>query len=230
MAIAVGTKIHMHSHNDIMRKAFPNDFNATVTKYREDVVTGDYIEVEIDAADYAAMDSKFQMALPFPRWTAMVADCDIEIYPAPEAPAPAEPETYTVRLPDTGWERLSKFETSRAAELKLEDGKRLFVEIIDDSRRDDYIIGEVMLVNKRNEILEYLDWDQIRLIGYDGTERGTTFSDLWGILTAAETAKTFGLAEATVRQAINRGELPARKSAGTWIVRRKDAQARWGKR
>lgn len=48
------------------------------------------------------------------------------------------------------------------------------------------------------------------------------------VMTAAEVQKEFGLAEATVRQAINRGTLTARKSGETWLVLRKDAEARWG--
>lgn len=50
------------------------------------------------------------------------------------------------------------------------------------------------------------------------------------VMTAAEVQKEFGLAEATVRQAIYRGTLPARKSGETWLVLRKDAEARWGKK
>ena len=50
------------------------------------------------------------------------------------------------------------------------------------------------------------------------------------VLTAAEACEVYGLAEATVRQAINRGTLPARKSAETWLVLRADCDARWGKK
>jgi hypothetical protein len=50
------------------------------------------------------------------------------------------------------------------------------------------------------------------------------------VMTASEVAQEFGLAEATVRQAINRGQVFARKSAGTWLVLRGDAEYQWSKR
>lgn len=53
---------------------------------------------------------------------------------------------------------------------------------------------------------------------------------LGGVMTAAEVVDEFGLSEATVRQAINRGQIYARKSGGTWIMRRADAEAKWGKK
>lgn len=52
--------------------------------------------------------------------------------------------------------------------------------------------------------------------------------ELFELMTAAEAGETYGLAEATVRQAVNRGQIAARKSAGTWLIRRADAEARWG--
>lgn len=48
------------------------------------------------------------------------------------------------------------------------------------------------------------------------------------VLTAGEATEIYGLASATVRQAINRGNIPARKSGGTWLIRRADAEALWG--
>lgn len=53
---------------------------------------------------------------------------------------------------------------------------------------------------------------------------------LEGVITAAEAAEVFNLAEATVRQAINRGQVVGRKSGGTWLVLRTDAEAHWGKK
>lgn len=50
------------------------------------------------------------------------------------------------------------------------------------------------------------------------------------IMTAGEAAEEFGLAESTVRQAINREQIVARKSGGTWLILRKHAEARWGKK
>jgi excisionase family DNA binding protein len=48
-------------------------------------------------------------------------------------------------------------------------------------------------------------------------------------MTTAEVAALYGLSDATVRQAILRGALPARKSGGTWLIRARDAKDRWGK-
>lgn len=48
------------------------------------------------------------------------------------------------------------------------------------------------------------------------------------VMTAAEAAEVYGLAEVTVRQAINRRMIIARKSAGTWLIKRADAEQRWG--
>lgn len=52
--------------------------------------------------------------------------------------------------------------------------------------------------------------------------------DLSDVMTSAEVCEEFGLSESTVRKAIERGTIPARKSAGTWLIRRSDAEARWG--
>lgn len=60
-------------------------------------------------------------------------------------------------------------------------------------------------------------------------EKAEIEEELNTVMTAAEAAETFELAEATVRQAINRGQIPARKSAGTWLIRREDAEKKWGK-
>jgi len=48
------------------------------------------------------------------------------------------------------------------------------------------------------------------------------------VLTASEVAELYGFAEPTVRQAINRGSIRARKSAGTWLVAKSDIEAYWG--
>lgn len=66
-------------------------------------------------------------------------------------------------------------------------------------------------------------------VGEDVTEN-IGWIELNDVVTAAEAAKALGLAEATVRQAINRKQIPARKSAGTWLILRKDAVARWSKK
>lgn len=48
------------------------------------------------------------------------------------------------------------------------------------------------------------------------------------VMTTAEIAEEFGIADCTVRAAIKRNVIPARQSGSTWLVRREDAVARWG--
>jgi hypothetical protein len=55
-----------------------------------------------------------------------------------------------------------------------------------------------------------------------------TPAELSEVMTAGEVVDVWGFAEATVRQAINRGQIFARKSGGTWLIRRKDAETKWG--
>lgn len=50
------------------------------------------------------------------------------------------------------------------------------------------------------------------------------------VLTAAEAAEIYGLTPIGIRKACERGSIEARKSAGTWLIRRADAEARWGKK
>jgi excisionase family DNA binding protein len=49
------------------------------------------------------------------------------------------------------------------------------------------------------------------------------------VLTTSEVAEAYGISDRTVREAIEKGWLKAQKSGGTWLIRRLDAQARWGK-
>ena len=53
---------------------------------------------------------------------------------------------------------------------------------------------------------------------------------LEAIMTSKEIAEEFGIKEDTVRDAIEHGWLFARKAGGTWLIRRKDAEARWAKK
>lgn len=49
-------------------------------------------------------------------------------------------------------------------------------------------------------------------------------------MTVEEVAKTYGIQSGTVRRSIHMGWIPARKSGKNWLIRRRDAEARWGKR
>jgi excisionase family DNA binding protein len=49
------------------------------------------------------------------------------------------------------------------------------------------------------------------------------------VLTAQEAATLYDLSESTIRVNIHRGNIPARKSGGTWLLRRADVEERWHK-
>jgi len=49
-------------------------------------------------------------------------------------------------------------------------------------------------------------------------------------LTATEIAQQYGITTGAVRQAALKGQIPARKSGSTWLIRRVDAEKRWGER
>lgn len=50
------------------------------------------------------------------------------------------------------------------------------------------------------------------------------------LMTVNEVANTYGLQPGTVRRSIHEGYINAQKSGAFWLVRRSDAEARWGKR
>lgn len=52
--------------------------------------------------------------------------------------------------------------------------------------------------------------------------------ELDAVMTAGEAQELYGLSESAVRLACQRGSIPARKSGGTWLILRADAEARWG--
>jgi len=77
-----------------------------------------------------------------------------------------------------------------------------------------------------------------RMIDYHASEDDQNFeiAEVWltvnplaDVMTPGEAVEVYALAEATVRQAINRGQIYARKSGGTWLILRADAEARWRK-
>lgn len=53
---------------------------------------------------------------------------------------------------------------------------------------------------------------------------------LKAVISAAAAATIYNLSPRTVRDAIEQGKIEAIKSGGTWLLRRADAEARWGKR
>ena len=79
----------------------------------------------------------------------------------------------------------------------------------------------------QDEIDAEIERDQAEL---DALRWQQTTNTLDGVMTAAAVAKTYNLSPRTVRDAIENGWIEARKSGGTWPVRRADAEARWGER
>lgn len=79
----------------------------------------------------------------------------------------------------------------------------------------------------QDEIDAEIERDQAQL---DALRRQQTTDTLDGVMTAAAVARTYDLSPRTVRDAIESGWIEARKSGGTWLVRRVDAEARWGDR
>jgi uncharacterized protein (DUF433 family) len=48
-------------------------------------------------------------------------------------------------------------------------------------------------------------------------------------MTASEVSLRYGISPQAVRQAAGTGQIPARKSGATWLIKRRDAEAKWGK-
>lgn len=48
------------------------------------------------------------------------------------------------------------------------------------------------------------------------------------VMTVEEVADTYPVAASTVRGSIHKGYIAARKSGKNWLIRRADAEARWG--
>ena len=48
-------------------------------------------------------------------------------------------------------------------------------------------------------------------------------------MTTTEVAQRYNISDATVRQAIGKGAVKARKSGSTWLIRASDAYLRWGR-
>ncbi len=48
-------------------------------------------------------------------------------------------------------------------------------------------------------------------------------------MTASEVSRRYGISPQAVRLAAKTGSIHARKSGATWLIKKKDAEARWGK-
>jgi uncharacterized protein (DUF433 family) len=49
-------------------------------------------------------------------------------------------------------------------------------------------------------------------------------------ITVTEITEHYGITPRAVREAAAKGWVPARKSGATWLIRRRDAESRWGKK
>lgn len=74
-----------------------------------------------------------------------------------------------------------------------------------------------------------LDAIEVDLDNQEHDEHRDSMQPLNAVTTPGEIADEYGISDATVRQAIARDDIPARKSGGTWLITRADAEARWGK-
>jgi excisionase family DNA binding protein len=77
-------------------------------------------------------------------------------------------------------------------------------------------------------IREESEW--VEQIETERREFARTDDVLNAVMTPAAAAHEFGITDRTVRDAIEQGKIDAIKSAGSWLIRRADAEARWGKR
>ena len=124
--------------------------------------------------------------------------------------------------------RMSEYRNMQLGEmLKLIGYKRAEI------TRDTYLYidtdGKLCAVEKPD--VESQPADLFEAIGYiRAWDGGVAYAraDLSEVLTAGEATEIYGLASATVRQAINRGNIAARKSGGTWLIRHVDAEELWG--
>lgn len=114
--------------------------------------------------------------------------------------------------------RVVLYETDYRNEVEIVDD-RDEVEDYRDIEADQNNIREIV-----SDVYQALDWY------IEDDEKVEAETELETVMTAAEACEVFGLSESTVRQAINRETIPARKSGETWLILRKHAEARWAKR
>lgn len=184
---------------------------------------------------------------------------DVEIIPMPVQAEPIveigeakmKKPVYTIDIEDVDWHRdnVAAWGSGRIEMgspkgfVEKQFGKNtLIVEFIkhrpgalEDTPQEIVEILAAHLVNA--EGVEFAPPDLIARIEIAEHRRiwnGAYVDDAW--LSASEIASKYSLATATVRQAINRavasGKTPtwARKSAGTWLIERDEADRRWGNR
>jgi len=74
------------------------------------------------------------------------------------------------------------------------------------------------------------EFEDIERLEREQQDFAATEDVLSAVMSAAAAAQVFKIDPRTVRDAIENGKIDALKSAGTWLIRRADAEARWGRR
>jgi hypothetical protein len=89
--------------------------------------------------------------------------------------------------------------------------------------RDFLVSRRVNIVTETgNQMYRY---DCLYKVDMDSPETNASLHD---VMTAAEVSEVYGIDAGTIRVSIHKGYIPARKSGGTWLVARTDAEQRWG--
>lgn len=107
---------------------------------------------------------------------------------------------------------------------------------LDDSQYDGFIsawdvIDADYISKNREEFERYIERGVIydeRIIAFIQSVF-SAWDELDSIMTAAEVVEKYGMSDAAVRVAISRDQIRARKSGGTWLLRRADVEATWDK-
>src|SRR5574341_2074883 len=98
----------------------------------------------------------------------------------------------------------------------------------------DHQAGIDQLIQKEDELLEQARTrpasPQEARVRAAWRERQSRQADSFGEKTVKEIAQEYGVDESTVREAAKRGWVAARKSGATWLIRSREAEARWGER
>lgn len=92
---------------------------------------------------------------------------------------------------------------------------RIYIDTDDDENADEHEMQSYI----RNDIMHGV---------FVSFEWVVEAPELNAVMTAGEIEDTYGLGTGTVRQAINRRQIIARKSGDIWLVRRTDAETKWG--
>lgn len=170
-------------------------------------------------------------------------------------------KTYSLQMPEDGWisenleprgnGRITMSRPSNRLRVEVEGGYTLHVwlmsvkggmwratEYDEPSPHSAIVLEEAVLQDENGDWDRRVEYSQITFEGYTQVHPGILVRSedlLW--ITASEAQTRFGVAPATIRQAINReveatGAAPtwARKSGKVWLVYEPECAARWGEK